>query len=204
VYTIKACADENTDRKYKNRNIYILSDSQGGIKALDKHQITSKLVWDCHRSLTQLARHSRVQLIWVPGHEDIVGNETANQLAKTGSEHPFMGSEPVCGISAGVAKKAARDWTNRNHKEHWESTIGLRETKGLIQGLSARRTKDLLQLNRDQFRWVVALLTGHCHLKGHILKLGLINDPICERCLEKDESATHILCDCEAVALQTT
>jgi hypothetical protein len=72
--------------------------------------------------------------------------------------------------------------------------------KGLIQAPSARRTKDLLRLNRDQLRWVVRLLTGHCHLKGHLFKLGLINDPICERCQEEDESATHILCDCEAVA----
>jgi hypothetical protein len=30
--------------------------------------------------------------------------------------------------------------------------------------------------------------------------LGLTNDPICERCLEEDQSAIHILCDCEAVA----
>jgi hypothetical protein len=27
-----------------------------------------------------------------------------------------------------------------------------------------------------------------------------IDDPACERCLEEDESATHILCDCEAIA----
>jgi hypothetical protein len=47
---------------------------------------------------------------------------------------------------------------------------------------------------------VVELLTGHCHLKGHLIKLGLTDDPVCERCLEEDESATHILCDCEAVA----
>jgi hypothetical protein len=46
---------------------------------------------------------------------------------------------------------------------------------------------------------VAGLLTGHCHLKGHLFKLGLINVPICERCQE-DESAAHILCDCEAVA----
>jgi hypothetical protein len=46
---------------------------------------------------------------------------------------------------------------------------------------------------------VVGLLTGHCHLKGHLFKLGLTDDPTCERCLE-DESATHILCDCEAIA----
>jgi hypothetical protein len=32
------------------------------------------------------------------------------------------------------------------------------------------------------------------------LKMGLTYDPICERCLEGDESATHILCDCEALA----
>jgi hypothetical protein len=35
-------------------------------------------------------------------------------------------------------------------------------------GSSARRTKDLLKLNRDQLRWVVGLLTGHRHLKGHL------------------------------------
>jgi hypothetical protein len=173
VYAIKACADENIDRNYKNRNIYIPSDTQAAIIALDKHQITSTLAWDCRQSLMQLARHNRVQLIWVPGHEGIVGNKTADQLAKTGSEHRFIGPEPACGISVGVAKKAVRGWTNRNHKEYWESTTGLGEAKGLIQGPSARRTKDLLKLNRDQLRWVVRLLTGHCHLKGYLFKLGL-------------------------------
>jgi hypothetical protein len=93
-------------------------------------------------------------VIWVAGHEGIIGNETADQLAKTGSEHLFIGPEPACGNSVGVAKKAVRDWTNKNHKEYWEFTIGLREAKEFIQGPSARRTKDLLKLNRDQLRWV--------------------------------------------------
>jgi hypothetical protein len=30
--------------------------------------------------------------------------------------------------------------------------------------------------------------------------MGLTDNPTCERCLEEDESATHILCDCEAIA----
>jgi hypothetical protein len=47
---------------------------------------------------------------------------------------------------------------------------------------------------------IVGLFTGHCHLKGHLFKLGLTNSPNCERCLEKEESATHILHDCEATA----
>jgi hypothetical protein len=83
----------------------------------------------------------------VPGHEDIVRNETADQLARTGSEHPSIGPEPACGISVGVAKKAVRDWTNRNHKKYWESIIGLRQAKGLISGPSARRTRGLLKFS---------------------------------------------------------
>jgi hypothetical protein len=67
------------------------------------------------------------------------------------------------------------------------------QTKELISGPSAERSKDLLKLNRDQLRWIVGVFTGHCHLKGHLFKLG-------ERCLEEDESATHALCDCEAIA----
>jgi hypothetical protein len=59
---------------------------------------------------------------------------------------------------------------------------------------------DTKVLNRNQLRWVTGLLTGHCHLKGHLFKMGLTESPTCEWCLEKDESATHILCDCEAIA----
>jgi hypothetical protein len=86
----------------------------------------------------------------VPDHEGIAGNEMAVQLARTGSEHPFIGPEPACGISVGVAKKAIRDWSNRNHQKYWESLTGLKQAKGLTQGPSARRTEELLKLNRNQ------------------------------------------------------
>jgi hypothetical protein len=137
----------------------------------------------------------------VPGHEGIAGNETADLLARTVSEHPFTGPEPTCSLSNEVAKRAVSDWTNRNHtKKQWESTNGLKQAKRLISGTSVRRTKELLKLNRYQLRWIVGLFTGHCHLKGHLFKLGLTDDPTCERYLEEDESATHVLYDCEAIA----
>jgi hypothetical protein len=150
VYAIKACVKEKIDRNYRNRNINIISDSQAARKTLVKYQINSKLVWDCYQTLMELANHNRVQLVWVPGHEGIAGNETADQLPKTGSEYPFIGPEPACGISMGVAKKAIRDWTTTTRKKYWESLTGLRQAKGLIRGPSAKRAKELLKLNRNQ------------------------------------------------------
>jgi hypothetical protein len=85
-----------------------------------------------------------------------------------------------CSISIGAAKKAVSNWLNRKHTKQWESIIGLKQAKELIPGPSAKRTRDLLKLNRDQLRWIVGLYTGHCHLKGHLIKMGLMNDPICE------------------------
>jgi hypothetical protein len=34
-------------------------------------------------------------------------------------------------MSIGVAKKAVRDWTNRNHRKYWEFTTGLKQAKDL-------------------------------------------------------------------------
>jgi hypothetical protein len=77
--------------------------------------------------------------------------------------------------------RAVRDWMNKNHIKQWESLTGLKQANELIVGPSIERSKDLLKLNRDQLRWIVGLLTGHCHLKVHLFKLGLTADPICER-----------------------
>jgi hypothetical protein len=71
-------------------------------------------------------------------------------LARLGSEHPFIGPEPACSISMQMAKKAVRDWTNGDHKKYWESLTGLKHGEGFLQGPSARRTKELLKLSKNQ------------------------------------------------------
>jgi ribonuclease HI len=70
IYAIKVCIMENKEKSYTGRNIYIPSDSKAAIKALDSFQINSKLVRDWHQSLAKLAEHKRIQLVWVPGHEN--------------------------------------------------------------------------------------------------------------------------------------
>jgi hypothetical protein len=71
----------------------------------------------------------------MPVSEGIVGNETAEQLAKTGSEHPFTGPEPACGTSNVVAKKAVRNRTKRNNKKPWNPQLDSNRKRHLYQGL---------------------------------------------------------------------
>jgi hypothetical protein len=163
IYGIKACIMENTEKGYKGRNIYILSDSQAAIKA-NNSQINSKLAWDCHQSLVRLAEHNRVQLIWVPGHMGIDGNEMADQLARQGSSCPFIGPEPALGISAKIAREVIRGWTNRKHTEYWQSIHRQRQARDFLKRSSATRAGELLSLSRNQLRILTGLFTGHCHL----------------------------------------
>jgi len=74
MYAIKACTGEDIEKRYKDRNIYILLDNQAAIKTLNNFHINSKLVWDCHQSLIKLVEHNRVQLVWALGNMGIGGN----------------------------------------------------------------------------------------------------------------------------------
>jgi hypothetical protein len=127
-----------------------------------------------------------------PFHHTNVASVT--KCFKRACSHPFLCcSTHRKGLSNNV-------FAEHLDKKQWESTTGVKLAKKLISGPSASRTKDLFKLNRDQLRWIVGLFTGHCHLKGHLFKLWLTDDPSCERYLEDDESATHVLCDCEPTA----
>jgi len=57
-----------------------------------------------------------------------------------------------------------------------------------------------LSFNRTQSRVVTGLLTGHNTLRRHLYLLGLLDSPLCRKCGVKEETSTHILCECEALA----
>ena len=71
--------------------------------------------------LSELATCNSVQLVWVPGHENILGNERADELAKKGVDTSFTGHEPVLGLPYSVVKRAIGDWMERKHIECWKS-----------------------------------------------------------------------------------
>jgi len=50
---------------------------------------------------------------------------------------------------------------------------------------------------------VVAILTGHAVVRGHLYIMGLfVGDPTCRFCRMETETVQHIICCCEAFAGQ--
>jgi hypothetical protein len=124
---------ENTEKDYTGRNICILSDSQTAINGLDSFQLSSKLVWEDHQSMVKLGEGYRIQLVWVPRHMRIDGNERACELAKESASHSLIEPEPVLGISADIGGGVIREWTSRKHEEHWQFIRGQRQVRGFLE-----------------------------------------------------------------------
>jgi hypothetical protein len=63
-----------------------------------------------------------------------------------------------------------------------------------------KKTGNLLNLSINHLCTMTELLTGQCHLKGHLQKLALVNSPERDRCKQASEMASHVLGNCEALA----
>lgn len=72
--------------------------------------ITSALVLECLKILRELAKHDRVTLIWVPGHDGIEGNKRADELAKKGFDGSFVSPGPFCSYSLNHFKILFVNW----------------------------------------------------------------------------------------------
>ncbi|KAI5739652.1 hypothetical protein M8J77_012273 [Diaphorina citri] len=172
-----------------------MSDSQAAVKALSSFTFESKLTWECLDTLKLLARNNYVTLTWVPGHEGIDGNETADELAKIGTTLPFVGPEPFCGVSKSHLKMEIRKWENQMKVKHWTNISGHRQAKKFITH-SPKRAKEMLCLSKEDLRSITGLYTGHCSLNYHLNKMGIAETPTCRLCKEAPETAEHIICEC--------
>ncbi|KAL1447730.1 hypothetical protein WDU94_015574 [Cyamophila willieti] len=172
VTAILIATQTSIEMRLCEKNIFIFSDSQAAIK--------------------------------VPGHTGIEGNEKADELAREASETTFIGPEPALAIPNSTAKRAVGEWIQNSHKQFWHNQTGLRHSKKLILEPSKQTAQKLVNLNRRNIsKIVVGLLTGHCHLRKHLNTIGVHDGPItCRRCGEGDETASHALFECPAMALK--
>jgi len=64
-----------------------------------------------------------------------------------------------------------------------------------------KELEEQLSFSRNQPKVLMGLLTRHCHSNGHIFELKLVDKPGCGRWKQASETASHVLRDCEALAV---
>ena len=141
--------------------------------------------------------NKEVELLWVPGHSGIEGNEKTDRLAKRGSQSPFCGPEPVFGITRNQIKIAIKDWCFEAFRKHWFEREDCRQAKDMAVQPDQAKTAWLLRKDRRAVRNLVAVLTGHCSLRGHLSKIGIETDSLCLQCGVAEETSAHYLLECE-------
>jgi hypothetical protein len=149
------------------------------LKALGAVRTTFPLVQQCQEALNDISARHAVGLYWVPGHAGVRGNETADELTRSGSASGFMGPEPALGVSTQVLRKKISRWLGNQHRRHWQDHGNTqRQAWELISG-PCRGTKVwLLSFNRSQSKVVTGLLTRHNTLRRHLHLMRLTDNTI--------------------------
>jgi len=95
-----------------------------------------------------------------------------------------MSAIPTTMIASNLAKevKLACRWMSRNTRSIGSPFVDKGRLRAFYKIHSARRAGELLNLNSNQIQTMTGLLTGlltgHCHLKGHLFKDGRVNSPV--------------------------
>lgn len=197
IFAIRVALD--ACRKLPKKRVYVCSDSQAAILALSNPTIKSNLVSDCRKTLKTLKTEDNkyVELVWVPGHKGVKGNEEADQLAREGSEILPIGPEPFLPVGPASVKTAFKDQVYCDFKHYWATIPGLVHSKATLPNPNPKFGLHLINAKRTVGKAVVALLTGHGPFKEHLDKMGFAVGSIsCRKCGEAYETAMHILCEC--------
>jgi hypothetical protein len=144
--------------------------------------------------------HNRVQLCWVPGYCDIIGNEKADGLAKVGSKSIFCGPEPCLPVPRSLMTRVTKEWLPGNHLSYWNLVSGCRRSKVWIKRPCLKFARFLGNLSRTKLGVLIGLPTGHVRLNKHLHRMGILSDPTCAACGIEEESKLDLICVCPTLA----
>ena len=179
-------------------SVYIFSDSQAALRALNRSIIKSKLIQECLSLLSAVASRSQVVVLsWVPGHSGIHGNEKADELARAGSRQLPVGPEPFITFSPSLFKAGVREWTELKQQERLGSSSISKKSQ--IPSQALLDTQFSPSTHSHQGMWILSqLISGHSALNYFQNLIGHVNEALCSDCGEAPETSEHFLCSCSA------
>jgi len=183
--------------KIKCPTVKIYSDCQSAIASSHSNY---KTVHHCWSLLQRLDNICKLSISRVKAHVGITGNEVADKLAKQATTIRFHGPQPFLPITPVYIKNALTRFSSINWETYWNGRIDCRQIKLWFPKPNYKKSKNILNLKKDDFGLIIRWITGHCFLARHE---AIINnwDPICPKCFTDDQAPWHLLRECPATLL---
>ena len=207
VYTAELTAIHLVIKQLRNHHECltgrIYTDSQASAKAIDhprrqSGQTIIKAILESIDELTSENTNMCIEIIWIPGHAEIEGNERVDIEAKRAATDPTLSRphnyKPLKSSRARYIKAAAKRQWHTAWSENTKTAAALRR---IMKGKHAKAGPPLYNeaMNRNTAARIAQLRTGHCGLNRYLHRFGIENSPYC-RCGYGKETVEHYLLEC--------
>lgn len=183
----------------------IYSDSQAALKALDRPcrqsgQAIIKDILDHIDETTSGHEHTQIEIIWIPGHSDIEGNEQADTEAKKAAIDPTLKRphkhKPLkSGRTRHIKTVAKEQWQKEWHNAKTAKPLRhIMRTKRKAIKTGPRLYSEFS--NRHTTAIIAQLRTGHCGLNLYLHRIGQTKSSYC-KCGYGKETVEHYLLECK-------
>jgi len=182
---------------------HIFTDSQAALRAIDyprrqSGQLIIKDLLDTIDTAVNENPHLQVEMVWIPGHSGIEGNERADIEAKRAAlDHTLSKCFDYKALkSARVTriKRAAKEQWHKVWNENTKTATALRRIMGRQYTKHGPKLYNKL-VNRSMVATIVQLRTGHCGLNYYLHRFGINDSPYCD-CGYGKETVEHFLLEC--------
>ena len=131
--------------------------------------------YECILAVKEINQWNHINIMWVPGHTGIIGNEAVDELAKIGANTKLIGPEPFCGISMSTIRadmRACIPWI----KEFWINQTGMNHSRNMLAIPDPKTAKKILNLGRRRLRITTMFVTGHGSFKARLKLFKIITN----------------------------
>jgi hypothetical protein len=108
-----------------------------------------------------------------------------------------VGPEPILPVTYSLVKNQSKSRIKSQVLLNWNGSFRCEQTKKFVTRYDAKITEKLLNLNKNDIRIAVGIITGHAKIYYHLNKMGLRDDPDCRICGRGSETFSHLIVECE-------
>lgn len=195
------CALQHVNSLVNNvHNILIITDSRSVLSALHNVNISFKLnyiIYNIRHMIQKLFdKFINVELLWVPSHSGIHGNEVADAAAR--SDHDEDRSE-LLKVPFTDYYSLFKELNRQLWKEYWDITL---EMKGRwyaeIQNELPIKPwyHNFKYITRRFITIITRMRMGHCLTPAHLNRIHVINNSRCHHCGTEDADLDHVIFQC--------